>query len=201
VPNPFNVRFNRGISDLNIPNVLTVNWVYKTPALNAMNPVARGVLGNWELSGIWNAHSGQPFSQQGGNGNDNSGSLVGQDRADRVPGVSPNPHISPSSVPATLSYFNPGAFQPNAPGTFGNSGRNIMQAPGINTFDLGMFKNVPFKERYNVQFRWEMFNAFNRPTFAGPCNSSDCGTYNGLIYSTNGYYPARVMQAALKFSF
>ena len=202
IPNPFDIRWNRGISDLNVPNVLTVNWVYQTPALRGMNPAVRGILGSWEFSGIWRAQSGSPFGEQGGDGNNNSGALIYQDRADVVPGVAAKPHLGgPGSVSGTLTYFNPGAFQPNALGTFGDSGRNIMQAPGINTFDLGIYKNIPLRERYNVQFRWEMYNAFNRPTFGTPCNSPDCGQYNGLIYQTNGYYPARVMQAALKFVF
>ena len=201
VPDPFDIRFNRGISDLNVPNVLTINWVYQTPALRGMNPALRGVLGSWQFSGIWRAQSGPPFSITGGNGNNNSGSLVGADRADSVSGVSPNPHISTSSVPGALSYFNGAAFVPNTVGTFGDSGRNILQSPGINSFDLGIDKNIPFKERYNVQFRWEMFNAFNRPTFGGPDNTPTDGINFGQIFSTNGNYPARVMQAALKFTF
>ncbi len=201
VMDPFNLRVNRGISDLNIPNALTVNWVYKTPALMGMNPLARGVLGSWELSGIWTAHSGPPFSIQGGNGDNNSGALTFEDHADKVAGVSADPHISSSTVAGTVGYFNGGAFQPNAVGTFGNSGRNILQAPGINTVDLGIDKNFPFRERYNVQFRWEMFNAFNRTTFGYPDTNPSDGIFFGLIGGTNGYYPARVMQAALKFTF
>ena len=135
-----------------------------------MNPLARGFLGSWELSGIWRAQSGLPFSIQGGNGDGNSYSQTFEDVADRVPGVAIHAGVGPSTVPGALSYFNGAAFQPNAVGTFGNSGRNIIQGPGVNTFDLGIHKNFPFRERYNVQFRWEMFNAFNRPTFGDPDN-------------------------------
>jgi hypothetical protein len=100
-------------------------------------------------------------------------------------------------------YFNLAAFVPNALGTFGNSGRNILTGPGVNGFDIGIGKNVPFKERYNVQFRWEMFNAFNHAMFARP--DADPSRTNaqgyGMITGTNPNYPARVMQAALKFTF
>jgi hypothetical protein len=201
VPDPFNTAFWRGPADVNTPNVLTVNWVYKTPSLEGTNPLVRIALGSWESSGIWTAQTGTPFSIQGGDGDNNSGSLVGSDVADRVPGVPIHAHVSPSSVPGALSYFNPAAFQPNAVGTFGNSGRNIITSPGIDTFDLGIDKNFPFRERYNVQFRWEMFNAFNHPTFGGPDTYPNDGINFGQIFSTNGNYPARVMQAALKLSF
>jgi hypothetical protein len=201
VPDPYNVGVFRGISDLNVPNIFNLSWVYKTPALMGLNPVARGFLGSWEFSGIWRAQSGPPFSIQGGDGDGNSYSQTFEDVADRVPGVPVNVGVASSTVAGALSYFNPAAFQPNALGTFGDSGKNILQGPGINTFDLGIDKNFPFRERYNVQFRWEMFNAFNRPTFGIPDTYPNDGIDFGQIFGTNGNYPARVMQAALKFTF
>ena len=212
VTNPFNIRANRGISDVNAPDVLSVNWVYQTPALKSMNAVARGVLGNWQLSGIWHAQSGLPFSVWGDQPtdpnapnygwNNSSGSLIGNDHADRVAGQSLNQHKGSRSQWLN-QYFNLAAFVPNALNTFGSSGRNMMTGPGVNVFDIGMAKNVPFRERYNVQFRWEMFNAFNHATFGNP--GADPYATNaqgyGMITGTNGNYPARVMQTALKFTF
>ena len=82
----------------------------------------------------------------------------------------------------------------------------------MNACDLGVSKNFPFKERYRVQFRWEMFNAFNRPHFDNPNNNPASSAF-GQITSTMGYgggagggseqsvfgIPARVMEFALKF--
>ncbi len=201
IPNPFDVAFFRGISDLNVPNVLTANWVYQMPTLKGTNAVVRSLLGGWEFTGIWRAQSGPPFSIVGGFGNNNSGALVGGDVADKVPGVSPAPHLAKSTTPGALSYFNPAAFTTNAVATFGNSGRNSLQGPGVNTFDLGFAKNFPIRETANLQFRWEMFNAFNRTTFGNPDNNPGNGSRFGQIFSTNANYPARVMQAALKLSF
>ena len=104
-------------------------------------------------------------------------------------------------------YFNTAAFTKATPGTFGNSGRNVLQGPGVNNADMGLDKNFPFKERYRIQFRWEMFNAFNRAEFDPPNTSVTSGSF-GRITSTKGSgagyeqglfgYPPRVMQAALK---
>ena len=44
--------------------------------------------------------------------------------------------------------------------------------PGIHNWDLGVNKNTRWNERYNLQFRWEMFNAFNRTHFGTPNLSS-----------------------------
>ncbi len=49
----------------------------------------------------------------------------------------------------------------NGPGTFGDSGKNMLQGPPIKTMDAAIAKNWIFHERYSLQFRWEMFNAFN----------------------------------------
>lgn len=57
-------------------------------------------------------------------------------------------------------------------------------------------KNIPFKERYRVQFRWEMFNATNTPSFSTPDTNPSDGPLFGGITSSN--LPPRIMQLALK---
>jgi hypothetical protein len=60
-------------------------------------------------------------------------------------------------------------------------------------------KNWAAQERYKVQFRWEMFNVFNRMTYGQPDANPSSGTY-GRITSTGPIKP-RVMQAGLKLTF
>jgi len=196
---PFNLAWSRGNCDTNIPLVLVSNWIWQEPKLSSLGTLASKVLGSWEFTGIWTAESGTPFSIGGGcNGSNNSGTLIGGDRAD-LTGQPLDVHQGAKNH-WLVSYFNPGAFQCNATGTFGNSGRNIIQGPGQNNFDLGIFKNFPFKERYNVQFRWEMFNAFNRVWFGNPSTCLTCGIGPGGFGSiTSQANSPRIMQAALKF--
>ena len=213
--NPYNPRASYGISDLNTPQIWNNTVVYQTPKLSSMGKVASTLLGSWETSFIWQLHSGRPFSIGGGSnplsncGGDNASCAdVSSDLADRVSGQSLKVHQG-SKAQWIQQYFNPAAFTYNAPGTFGNSGRNIMYAPGWNSADMQFSKNFPFRERYNVQFRWEMFNAFNRTEFNGPStdyNPSSTGTFgqitstqcNGAIQCIGG---PRVMQAGLKLNF
>ena len=73
---------------------------------------------------------------------------------------------------------------------------------------MGISRNFPFGDHYRVQFRWEMFNALNRPTFDLPNTTVTSGSF-GQISQTKGAgsgyqqtlfgYTPRVMQAALKF--
>ena len=197
VPNPFNLkRDDYGVSDLDVPNIFVFNFVYRTPALSGKNLLVRSVLGGWEASGIWSARSGRPFSVYAGD--DNSALHIGGDRADMVPGQSPWSHRGSRSQ-WLKEYYNTAAFKANAPGTIGNSARDLFYGPGFNTWDMSFDKNWNFGERYRLQFRWEMFNAFNHPSFGNPCDYVSCGATQGLI--TGLKVPPRVMQAAAKIYF
>jgi hypothetical protein len=67
-----------------------------------------------------------------------------------------------------------GSVDPNSLQCFnlrGNSGRNFLIGPGVTDLDFSVFKNNPIKrisENFNVQFRVEMFNVLNHPSFAPP---------------------------------
>ena len=56
-------------------------------------------------------------------------------------------------------------FPDPTPGTFGTSARNVVNAPGIENFVLGLYKNTDITERAKFQLRFEAFNAFNHPQF------------------------------------
>ena len=201
--NPFNLRFNYGNSDLNVPFISVTNFVYTTPGLSGHNIFLKQVLGAWEVSGIYTMQSGSPFGISGGNGNNNSASQQGGDRADFAPDYSATTGSlgirQGSRTQQLAKYFNTAAFTVNAPGTFGNTPRNLFQGPGINTADLGLMKNWAYREHYKLQFRWEMFNAFNRPDFANPNNDPSSGNFGQI--TTIGPIAPRVMQAALKLTF
>jgi len=63
----------------------------------------------------------------------------------------------------------------NAAGTgvFGTMGRNLFRDPGFRNWDLSVFKNFTFKERYSAQFRVEVFNLLNHPNLANPFGSAN----------------------------
>jgi len=189
---PFDLRWNRGLSDLNFPNIWSNRWVYQLPRFAELGTLWSTVLGGWQVSGIWQLSSGTPFSIVGGFGNNNSLAQIGGDRAD-LTGAPIQAHAGSKSH-WLQQYFNPDAFVTNAPGTFGDSARNVLAGPGNNNVDLAIAKNFPFLERYNFQFRWELFNAFNRTHFGLPHNDPSAPGF-GQIVSAG---PARVMQLGAK---
>jgi hypothetical protein len=195
---PYDVRYNRGISDLSFPFVSVTNGVYTTPSLHNWNGFVRGVLGEWEISAIYTLQSGRPFSISGGGSANNSGALQYLDRADFVPGVLFNTKQG-SREQWLNQYFTTAAFQENAPGTFGDTPRNFLRGPGVNYSDAALIKNWSAHERYHLQFRWEMFNVFNHTSFGLPDTNPSSGTY-GRITGVGSVAP-RVQQAGLKLTF
>ncbi|MHB1022686.1 MAG: TonB-dependent receptor [Acidobacteriaceae bacterium] len=195
---PFDLRWNRGISYLNVPLISISNFVYTTPALKSWNPIMQNILGNWEVSGIVTMQSGSPFGIAGGGSNNNSGAQQYGDRADVVPGQVAWTHRGNRQQWLT-KYFNTAAFTTNAPGTFGTSGKNIFVGPAVKSADLGLMKNWNIAENYQLQFRWEMFNALNHPSFGTPVNNPTAGNFGQI--TGIGAIPPRVMQGALKLNF
>ena len=172
---------------------------YSTPALKGEKRGIRDLLGSWQISGIWTMETGTPFSISGGNGGNRSGSQEGGDRADVVGGQRLERQAGSKSHWLN-EYFNTAAFTVNAVGTYGTSGRNIIKSPAVASADAAIMKNWEIQDRYHLQFRWEMFNAFNHPSFGSPGNDPSAPTTYGKILTT-GYIPSRVMQGGLKLTF
>ncbi len=108
------------------------------------------------------------------------------------------------------SYFDPTAFAPVTAVRFGTVGRNTLRGPGIFNLDASLFRNFKLTERFALQFRTEVFNLTNTPTFNNPnANvSSPTRRPDRTIINTNGYSEITSAQAterqfrfALKLSF
>jgi hypothetical protein len=82
---------------------------------------------------------------------------------------------------------------------FGTAGRNILLGPGLANYDVGLAKNTRFRERYNVQFRAEFFNLFNRANFGTPQRTVNVSA--PAFGSISSAFRAREMQFGLKLQF
>lgn len=203
-------KHDRGLSAFDIRNNLIANWTYDLPFGTGRRWAsgATGVGGKlatgWQINGIFDVASGNPFWIKLGYNNSRSAVSGGEivERPNLAPGANSNP-IRPGNVNA---YIDPSAFQIPTPGFFGNLGRNVTFGPGLVNFDFSLVKNTTITERTNLQFRAEFFNLFNRPDFAVPSGltltSSAAGHIQpdfGHITSTNT--TSRQIQAGLKFIF
>jgi hypothetical protein len=146
------------------------------------------LLGNWEASAIMSKRTGFWFNA--GSGLDNSLSGIGADRPDIIADT----HVA---NPSLNQWFNTTAFRANAPGTFGNSGRNNLEGPGAFTFDMALMRRFAVTEHHSIQVRAEAFNILNHPVFNNPSGTFTSGTF-GKILSAND---PRILQFALKYMF
>jgi hypothetical protein len=81
---------------------------------------------------------------------------------------------------------------------FGTAGRNTVRGPGLAQLNLGLHKNFALTERFNLEFRTEAFNLFNKTNFGNPNSNRSSGAY-GTITGLNG--AAREIQMALRLAF
>jgi len=130
---------------------------------------------------------------QSGNGDSRA-----PDRPNLTPGFS-----GPLIIGTQKQWFNPAAFQLPASGTYGNAGRDIIEGPGLLSFDSSLFKNFRVRERADVQFRAEFFNILNHTNLGLPLTTTftsvgGVSPSDGLITYTST--TARQLQFGLKLT-
>ncbi len=123
---------------------------------NHVNPFVRSVINDWELSAIITMESGLPFTVTSGTDVNLDG--TSNDRANLIG----NPFLDPNRSRNDVSneWFNIAAFAKGANGTDGNAARNLMTGPGLKNVDMGLFRNLRFKEKMTFQVRGEFTNVF-----------------------------------------
>jgi hypothetical protein len=185
-------RREKALSANNIAHRFVASFIWEIPRAR-VNPALGLLINGWELNGIISAESGLPFNVV--SGRDNSGTGVNADRPDLIG----NPYLDTGRPKAEriLKYFDPAAFAQNAPGTFGNAGRNLIVGPGASSVDLGIVKTFRIKEQHRVRFRAESFNTMNRTNLDNP-NGNLLSPQVGRITSAGS---PRVFQFALRYEF
>jgi len=183
----FSQKIRRGLSDYNVGRDLVLNYTWDIPTPSSFTGIEKGVLGGWELGGIFTASDGVPFTPNLG------GDVLGLNSTDpwdfpnRLTGPGCQSLINPGNV---NNYIKLQCFAfPNPTNVLGNAGRNSITGPGLADFDFSLFKNIPIKrvsENFNIQFRAEMFNLLNRANFNSPTDNQTIFDGSGSLIPTAG---------------
>ncbi len=191
---PRNLKAHRGNSNFDVSRRFVLSGVWELPfgkgkALGAGNRLLSAVAGGWQLSGITSVQTGLPYTVTLNFDPTNSG-------------VTARPHrVRDGALPAgqrdPVQWFDLGAFVAPPQFVYGNSGRNILRAPGRANTDLAVARLFPLTESVRLQFRGEFFNLFNTPQFGLPGMS--VGTPQAGIIP-NVVTPERQIQLALRLS-
>jgi hypothetical protein len=173
------------------------SFVYETPfGRNKKfganwNPVLDGVLGGWQLGGIYTAHGGFPLTIK--DSTDRSGTTARSFRAN----VNGKPNDPKKIGPGEL-FLDPTPYSVPATRTFGNVGIGTSRGPGMSRFDLSLGKKFSLSEAKWFEVRAEAFNLTNTPIFLSPASQAITSSLFGQIRSSQG---ERNIELAAKFYF
>mgnify|MGYP000920410288 CR=1 FL=1 len=202
----FNIRSrNYGPLGFDRPQVFNLNYVYDLPKVAERMGVKplRWVTDDWQISGITLMQSGSPFAP--GFGLVSSEEWTGSTEGARV-NIIGNPNL-PSDQRTFDRWFDTSMITMPAKGTFGNAGVNIMRNPGIHNWDLAITKKFPLgNEARWLQFRTELFNAWNHTQYSGVGTGTSFQNATGKNTSTtfgviNAARDPRLIQLSLKLYF
>jgi len=196
--------WNYGKTSYDQTHNVAVNFIWDIPKPGKKwhNALVHQALDNWQLAGFGAFVSGMP-------------SGVGYTTTDgaNITGGGDGARIDVTGK-AALGYgdrsfyqwFNTSVFARPAKGDHGNAPKDVIRGPGINNWDLSLFKNFPLRsEARHFQFRWEAYNAFNHTQYAGVNSTARFDPQGNQVNAQFGQVTStrspRVMQGSLRFTF
>jgi Carboxypeptidase regulatory-like domain/TonB-dependent Receptor Plug Domain len=199
--NIYNLSLEKSVSAHDVPNSFALNYVYQLPVGRGrkfgskLHPALDALVGGWNSSAIWTIQSGLPliFSAPVNEFNYSAWQF---------------PNVS-ATVPVTVAnrniyhWFNTAAFSAPPSFTYGDAPRYIGQirySLGNNwNLTVGKYFSLPL-ENLKLQFRVEMYNAFNHVRFGrADTNFTDNGF--GLVTGEAPGAGPRIIQMALRLQF
>lgn len=201
------LRCERANSDLDIRHSFTANVVYELPVGAGKTYLNRGfaghLLGNFQVSSLAVARTGLPVNVTVARTAASlpDGNTMSPQRPNLVPGIS----LIPAGGRTPQLYINKAAFALPAPGTFGNAPRNLLRAPGTWQIDASLQKGLFTTERFNLAFRGDVFNLFNRAQYGAPSGVFNTASFGQITTQINpgatGTATQRVSQLSLRATF
>jgi len=201
---PYNLKLNRGVASYSLHHQFNTNFSYQLPFGSGKHfgagahGIVNQLIGDWQWNGIVQAQGGFPFTALAGSNISGTGDANQSD----VPDWNPD-FKGPVILGTPDRWFDPRAFRMPIAGTFGNVSRGSLRGPNLVNIDTSLFKRFRIAERWNLQFRAEVFNILNHPNFAYPNEI----VFSGSSYSssagavTNTATSSRQIQFALKLQF
>jgi hypothetical protein len=204
VQNWYNFSNEKSLSDFDARQRLNFSYVYDLPLgkgktfLSGVNSVFDKLVSGWGINGNTTFQEGlpQPFTATPNLTGFNTGL-----RPNVVAGC--NPVLSGPIQQRLNVYFNTSCYSVPAIYTFGSESRTDpkLRGPGIANWNFALFKRTAITERFNLEFRAEAFNLFNRVQFGPPNTTASTNANNTFGMITAQSNNPRQVQAALRLRF
>ena len=185
IVNPANPDLDYWYCDSDRRHVLNISLVALTPSF--ANAATNAILGGWQIAPLLRWQSGSRFTVT--TGVDNALSGMGGQRAVQVM----DNVFGDGSV---NNYLNRAAFTSPDPGTYSTLKPNAFVGPSQFQNDLAITRTFRLAGN-QFQFRWEVFNVLNTPSFNNPTNGLNSTNFGQILSAGQ----PRIMQFALKFNF
>jgi len=218
---------DKGNSTFDIRHRLSFNYVYEFPWMREQKGFVGHVLGGWQYQGLWAFQSGAHFTPYCASSSHNRACDFNFDgEVNDRPDVANGNHLSVSRQMWANGWFggsgssfgcawyyknavrggsgtcangSPAFFGTPCLGCDGNLGRNTFEGPGIFNTDESLFKNMKMTERFNVQFRFEVFNAFNHANFKLPSSATGANFANRITSGNFGQSAGEITPRLIQF--
>lgn len=197
--NSYDPKADYGPSNFDARNRFSAGYVWQLPFGkgkhfgSGMNAFTDAIAGGWQLSGITIFQTGNPLFPLDAADESNTGMFNG---------IRPN-QVAPikyMDIRSTGMLFNASAFQYQPFGTFGNAPKGALVAPGYNDWDMGFDKSFHI-ERATIQFRTEMYNAFNHAQFVKTGVSISATSTPAQVAGVSSTQPPRNIEFGLRIEF
>jgi len=188
--NAYDVRSNYGLSTLDTRNTLNGSATYEIPfgagRKYALHGFSDQAFGGWRATGIFQVHSGIPFTPtigESSGANSNSYASVCSCGFAWFPNRVGNPQLA---NPTINQFFNTAAFAVPTNGTFGNAARNSVIGPHWRDLDASLGKTFSFIEGVRLEVRADTFNVLNHPNFGQPNATIGSASAGQITYANGG---------------
>jgi hypothetical protein len=188
---PDAVNLNRGPSDFDIRNAASVGVTYDVPALH-VNGFAKMALRGWSIQNIFQAHSALPVNVYDGSFSFllNAITLVRPDVVPGQPFYLYGPQYPGGKALNRAAFVDPPVDSNGNPLRSGDFSRNALRGFATWQWDFAVHRDFPLHEALALEFRAEMFNVLNHPSFAPPVSDLSNSTQFGLSTQSLGGFLA-----------
>jgi len=185
---PFNPDLDYGYADFDIRHRFVTSFAWTLPSVKAAKGFANHLVNGWELTGIFTARTGTPFSVWDGSQGNQIFIRAIENGAVNFSGHVDHDSVGVSDTPNRYNYIDltgltPGTYVDPKTGTsdFGPypsnmTKRNAFRGPGLWNLDGGLFKNFHVTERVNLQLRLEAYNVFNHANLFASTGEAELST-------------------------
>jgi outer membrane receptor protein involved in Fe transport len=212
----FNPMLDKGDAQFDNRHRLAVSGIWLVPFAKNTHGVVKHVLDGWSFAPILTMRTGNPYAIF-----DCTNAVTVCIRMVETAALPRSPQKA-TPVPDIPNTFNMLSLCSGAPNDFTGcnfdssyvnpvvgysdfgpyptamTGRDAFRTPGNWNLDFAIHKNFAITERYNLQFRAEMFNAFNHANLYASTGSAEVESQPYIPASRYGH---RNIQMALRFTF